>query len=93
MKSNQFIDDQKAEIGGMMGDLFAAVIIVFVLAILASALGPAAITVLSNTTAIAGYSTWGATTQTIWGNLAIFAVLSVLILFVVIPLYLFKRYT
>lgn len=91
-KANKFIEDEKGEMGGLMGDLLLAVITVFVLAVLASALAPTAITTLANTTAITGYTTWSASTQSIWGTLQIFAVVVILILFVAILLGVIKRY-
>jgi hypothetical protein len=69
-----------------MKEAILAIVTIVVLLILASAIVPGAITTISNTSAITGYSTWTAGAQSMWSVIALFAVLCILLIFVGIAL-------
>jgi len=69
-----------------MKEAILAIVTIVVLLILASAIVPGAVTTISNTSAITGYNTWSAGSQSMWGVIALFAVLCILLIFVGIAL-------
>lgn len=84
--------DEKAEInlGGLMAAIIMGVVTIVVALLLGTAILPSSITGISNTSAIAGYSTWSSGTQSMWVAIPIFAVLSFFLLFVAVVLVIMK---
>lgn len=82
------------DLGGSMKGAIVATVAVVVVLLLGSALMPGAITAVSNTTAITGftanstltggYSGWSSSTQTTWNAIGIFGVLAFFLVLVAI---------
>ncbi len=62
----ELIKDNKAEIGGIVPIIILAAVAIVIYSILGPGLVAPGITQMSNTTAIAGYSTWATGTQSMW---------------------------
>ena len=65
-----------------MKQLVLGIVGIVVVLQLVSALVPTAVTTVSNTSAIAGYTTWAAGTQAMWGVIAIFSVLAIALMLI-----------
>lgn len=72
------------DLGGVMKGAIVAVVAIVVVLLLGSAILPGAITAVANTTAITGYSTWSAGTQSVWSAIQIFGVLAFFLIIVAI---------
>ena len=85
---NPFAQNDKGMIDGV-GTLKGAIVAIVALVIIVTlgvAILPGAVTSLSNTSAITGYSTWSAGTQSVWIALAVFVVLVFLLILVAVLL-------
>jgi len=71
---------------GLLKGAIVAVIALVVIVLLVQAIVPGAITSISNTSAITGYSTWSPGTQSIWESIPMIVGVVVLMLFVALLL-------
>lgn len=82
----KFLKDEKADVGAMLGAGIMAIVVITVIAVLASAVIPSAITSIVGTNT----TTWGTGAVAIWDTLDIFIVLGVLLLFVAVVIIVMK---
>jgi len=81
-----FRDDQKAEVGKMMGGAIMVIVALVIISILGAALLPSAITTIIGTNT----STWDTGAVSMWSAITIFIVLVFLLIFVALALYVIK---
>jgi len=87
LASNAFAKNDKAGMdSGMLKGAIVAIIAVVIIVILGTAILPGVVTTLSNTSEIAGYSSWSTGTQSVWTALAVFVVIIFLVILVAVLL-------
>lgn len=86
MDKKSFLKDNKGEIGAFLVVPIVVIISLVIVSVLGSALIPTAITTASNTSAITGYSTWSAGTQSLFTTVPTFIGLAYMLVYVVIIL-------
>ncbi len=84
MNLKSLFGDKKAEMGLFLVVPIVVIISLVIVSVLGSALIPTAITTASNTSAITGYSTWSAGTQSLFTTVPTFIGLAYMLVYVVI---------
>ena len=82
----QFLKNDKAEFVGILYMGIVAIVAIVVISIFGNALIPTAITSASNTTAIAGYSTWSTSSQSMFTTVPTFISMDYMFIYIIILL-------
>ena len=93
INTQKSVENRFDGVGGLIGGIVVAIIAIVIYSQMGGSIMPSSITTLSNTSAIAGYSTWSSATQNMWTNIPTITTLAFWIIPLVIIMALIKYIT